>query len=106
MLIKGGPYQTWHCCPQSQTPPSLDAAPPLSEQCLHIDPEKNEMCKSIHIFRNVNVLVWTVFTSPGNPVRLFLPPPSLSDGYRPAENLFLSNPSLQAFFKGTSRMLG
>ena len=24
-------------------------------------------------------------TSPGNPVRLFLPPPSLSDGYRPGE---------------------
>ena len=26
-------------------------------------------------------------TSPGNPVRLFLPPPSLSEGYRPDETL-------------------
>ena len=26
-------------------------------------------------------------TSPGNPVRLFLPPPSLSEGYRPGETL-------------------
>ena len=41
------PCQTWHCCPQSRTPPSLDAVPPLSEQCLHIGPEKRRTLSAL-----------------------------------------------------------